>query len=92
MSASPDKAVTREELATILYKYAQTKTDAFGIAMDALDKFQDKNQIHAYAVNAMEWAETNNIISGTDQGLEPRGTATSAQLAVMLQAFDKASE
>jgi len=85
----PDKAVTREELATILYKYAQTKTDAFGIAMDALDKFQDKDQIHAYAVNAMEWVVTNKIISGTDQGLEPRGTATRAQLAVILQAFDE---
>ncbi len=59
---------------------------------DALEKFQDKGQIHAYAVNAMEWAVTNKIISGTDQGLEPRGTATRAQLAVMLQAFDKAIE
>lgn len=88
-SFKPDKAVTREELATILYKYAQTKTDAFGIAMDALDRFQDKNQIHAYAVNAMEWAVTNKIISGTDQGLEPRGSATRAQLAVILQALDK---
>ena len=91
-SFKPDKAVTREGLATILYKYAQTKTDAFGIAMDTLDKFQDKDQIHAYTVNAIEWAVTNKIINGTDQNLELRGTATRVQLAVMLQAFDQVIE
>ena len=89
-SFKPDKDVTREELATILYKYAQTKTDAFGIAEDALERYPDKNQIHTYAVNAIGWAVSNKIISGTNVGLEPRGTATRAQLAVMIQAFDKA--
>ena len=85
----PDKAVTREELATILYKYAKTKTDVSNISTNALNKFRDKNSVHNYAKTPVSWAVTNKIISGTDIGLEPLGTATRAQFAVMLQAFDK---
>ena len=85
----PDKSVTREELATILYKYSQTKKDHSDIIPGILSKYPDASQLHQYAITPMCWAVSNGIISGTDKGLEPRGTATRAQLAVILQAFDK---
>ena len=86
----PDKNVTREELATILYKYTMTKKDNMDITSDVLAKFPDVSHLHQYAVTPMEWAVSHNLISGTNKGLEPRDTATRAQIAVILQAYDKA--
>lgn len=85
----PDKSVTREELATMLYKYQSTKTETMKIASDSLAKFKDADQVQKYAVTAMEWAVSNKLIGGTDKGLEPQGTATRAQIAVILMAYDK---
>ena len=85
----PDKAVTREELATMLYKYHGRKTDEIAIDMNALSQFSDASKVSKYAVTAMEWAVTNKLIGGTGKGLAPQGTATRAQVAVILMAYDK---
>ena len=54
-----------------------------------LSGFRDRNKISTWAVEPMKWAVGHKIISGTGNGIEPNGTATRAQIAVILQAFDK---
>ncbi|MEH2934463.1 S-layer homology domain-containing protein [Acutalibacter sp. JLR.KK004] len=80
----PTDPVTREQLAAVLYRYAQFK----GIAgtMGKLDSFTDAGKTSAYAVPAMEWAVGSGLLRGRDDGtLDPQGYATRAEAAVILQ-------
>lgn len=87
----PDGNVTREQMATILYRYA--KLCGFDTALDAnaLSDFPDKDQASDYALEPLQWAVSNGIINGTKTGsktlLDPRGFATRAQLAVILARY-----
>ena len=76
-----DAPCTREQMVTILYNVAgrpATNTSA-------LAQFNDKGQVAAYAVNGFSWAVSNKVVSGTSNTtLSPRGTATRAQVAVIL--------
>ena len=84
----PNDPVTRQQLAAILFKYSEKKgydTTAKG----DISKYKDVGKVSKYAVTPMKWAVGNKLISGTNIGLEPTGTATRAQLAVILQAFEK---
>lgn len=85
----PNQAVTREQLVSVLYKYAIFKEYAEemdGGAM-GLAGFPDGDKVASYARPGMLWAVTNSIISGTNKGLEPQGFATRAQMAVIIRAF-----
>lgn len=83
--------VIRQDLVAIMYKYANYKKFNSDTKGD-ISKFVDKDSISKYAVNGMKWAVGNNIISGIVKGsksyAEPKATATRAQLAVILKAFD----
>ena len=87
----PEGNVTREQMATILYRYA--KVCGFDTALDAdvLSDFPDKDQVSGYALEPLQWAVSNGIITGTKTGrktlLDPRGFATRAQLAVILSRY-----
>lgn len=85
----PDTNVTREQAAAILYRYANLKgydTSARG----DLDQFKDKGKISDYAVEAFDWANGAGIISGKGDGvLDPKGTATRAELARILVSFSE---
>ncbi len=84
---APNDNVTREQLATILYQYAQYKNVANDAKGD-LGKFDDNAKMSAYAVDAMKWAVGNGIITGKDGNrIDPQGVATRAEVAVMLQRF-----
>ena len=84
----PDKAVSRQELATILYSYtAKLGSGTYGNA--DIEKYPDYKSVKKYAVPSMQWAVGNKLISGTNKGLEPSATATRAQIAVILKAYDK---
>ena len=76
-----DAPCTREQMVTILYNVAgrpETNTSA-------LAQFNDRGQVAAYAVNGFSWAVSNKVVSGTSNTtLSPRGTATRAQVAVIL--------
>ena len=76
-----DAPCTREQMVTILYNVAgrpATNTSA-------LAQFNDRGQVAAYAVNGFSWAASNKVVSGTSNTtLSPRGTATRAQVAVIL--------
>ena len=86
-SFAPGSDITREELATMLYRYAQYKgydTDAAG----SLSDFNDADDASDYAVEALTWAVDKGLITGVSTGtLLPRGTATRAQAATMLMRF-----
>ncbi len=81
----PDDPVTREQMATILYRCAQTMGQGFqGLWAFPLD-FPDAAEVSSWADEAMHWVVMKGIIIGTDRGLEPRATATDDQLALVLQ-------
>ena len=81
-------AVTREQLSLILYRYAQSKGEGFtGSWMFLLD-FDDIDQIHAWADEAVHWCSMNGIVKGKENNLfDPRGNATRAEVATMIQRF-----
>ena len=86
--SNPGGAVTRQQLAALLYRYAQSQGKGFtGEWAFQLD-YPDADQVGEYAYEALCWMTMNEIIGGTAQGtLNPGGTATRAQLAVILDRF-----
>lgn len=80
-------SITREQLAAILYRYAQMK--GYDVTEKAdLTGYADSAAISGYAVEAMQWANANGIVNGmTATTLAPQGTATRAQVATMLMNF-----
>lgn len=83
----PDDAITREQLAAILYRYAALKGMDTG-ATDSLSSFTDADSVSSYALDAMRWAVGNGLISGKGSGiLDPRGSATRAEAAAILMRF-----
>ena len=84
---APGGAVTRQQLAALLFRFAQANGYDSG-QRAALTGFPDAASVSAYAVEALQWATASGIINGTSAGtLNPAGTATRAQFAVMLYRF-----
>ena len=91
----PSGQITREQLATILYRYtAKYAPDATGNAA-SLAAYPDAGSVSAYARDAMAWAVGNGLISGLPHGktdyLEPGGSATRAQVATILMRYKQAT-
>ena len=91
----PSGQITREQLATILYRYtAKYAPDATGNAA-SLAAYPDAGSVSAYARDAMAWAVGNGLISGLPHGktdyLEPGGSATRAQVATILMRYEQAT-
>ncbi len=86
---APNAAVTREQLAAILHRYAQHKDYDVSIGESTnILSYSDFASISEYAISAMQWACGEGIITGvTESTLEPRGTATRAQSAAILMRF-----
>ena len=78
---SPDKSVTREQMAVILYNYAKFTNCDLTVRAGLLEQFPDGNKVSNYAKYPMEWAITHVIINGSGGKLDPSGTATRAQVA-----------
>lgn len=85
---SPNAEVTREQMATFLYRYAKFMGKDVTVSGSPLSDFQDADVISAYAVDAMAWAASRGILIGTGKGLEPKGVATRAQGAQILMNYD----
>lgn len=80
---APDAPISREQLATLLYRYAEYKQYA---SKDG-DKpnFTDADRVSAYAVPALTWATANGIVAGRDDGsVAPQDGATRAECAVVM--------
>lgn len=82
----PDQVLTREQLATILYRYAAYKGYDVTASGD-LDSYTDAAQLGAYALEAMEWATGSSLISGSNGALAPQSSATRAEAATILMRF-----
>ena len=85
----PNGPVTREQFATMLYRYAAAKgyNVSIGESTNILS-YADFASISEYAIPAMQWACGSGIVTGvTDSTLVPQGTATRAQCAAMLMRF-----
>lgn len=87
--SSPDAPITRQQLVTILYRYAQ----ASGLQCEEgadLSRFSDAGSLAAYAIEAMRWAVANSIIAGDNGGrLDSAGLATRSQVAAIVMQFEK---
>ena len=84
---APGGPVSRQQLVTILYRYAVRMGYQTDRTAD-LTAYPDHASVAAYAKDAMSWSVANGIVGGTTQGtLNPAGTATRAQFAVILQRF-----
>ena len=84
---NPGSAVTRQQLAALLFRFAQSNGYDDG-GRKALTSFPDAGSVSAYAVEPLQWATAGGIIGGTSAGtLNPTGSATRAQFAVMLYRF-----
>ena len=78
--------ITREQLATILYRYAKLK--GYDTSKTAsLKDFPDAGSVSSYAVEAMQWAVAEGLITGMSGQLNPQGSATRAQAATILMRF-----
>ncbi len=84
----PDTAITREQIAAILYRYAEyCDLDVEEYEDTSLNDFSDRNTVSSYAKKPIRWAVGAGIINGMDGKLAPTATATRAQLAAMLQRY-----
>ena len=83
---SPNANVTREQMAAILYRYAQYKQ--YGTTASAgLNGFSDAAKVSAYAKAPLSWAFAEKLVNGSDGRLLPTGNATRAQVAAILHRF-----
>lgn len=83
-----DQNLTREQLAVMLYRYAQYKGYDVSAGEDAnILSYADAFDVSEYAIPAMQWACGAGIIGGKDGLLDPAGNATRAEVATMLMRF-----
>ena len=77
---NPNANITREQMVTMLYRYAGEPA----VSGNLIEGFADADQVSDWAYEAMSWAVTNGIIRGNGEGLNPQGTATRAEVAQIL--------
>ena len=84
---APNDSITREQMAAILYRYAQYK--GYDVTKKAdLSGYSDNGQVSAYAKDALAWANAAKLINGvTNTSLAPQGNATRAQVSAILHRF-----
>ncbi len=84
---APDREINREEMAAILYRFAEF-LKVSGEASDTTLSYPDSAQIHTWANDAVKYCQKNAIISGRTNGsFAPQDTATRAEVATILQRF-----
>lgn len=84
---APNDGLTREQMAAILYRYAQYKKLDVSASAD-LGTFADGNKTSSWAVDAMKWAVGEKLINGLEGNtLVPQGTSTRAQVATVMMRF-----
>ena len=83
---APMNTLTREQLVTMLYRYAEAAGYDVSAAAD-LSGYPDAGKVQTYAQKAMSWAVAEGIVEGMDGNLNPAGSATRAQIATILMRF-----
>ena len=93
-SFEPNGYITREQIATILYRTVTNPDFSIDadtvISSDSLNSFSDMSKISKWAKNGMSWCVNENLIQGTTKStLDPSGLATRAQVATIIMRFSK---
>ena len=83
---NPNGVITREQMATILFRYAEANGLNTELRGD-LNSFSDGNKVSGYAKDAMSWAVGMGLINGSKGRLDPQGGATRAQVAAILMRY-----
>lgn len=78
---APNKSITREQMAAILYRYAKATDNDTEYTTGKYTSFPDLGSVSGFAVEPLMWATDKGIIKGSDGKLNPKGTATRAQVA-----------
>ncbi|MBR3636670.1 MAG: S-layer homology domain-containing protein [Lachnospiraceae bacterium] len=80
------KSIQRQAVASMLYKYAQLCGYDMTKYENAIDEFNDADKVQSWAINAMKWAVSQELISGKGgKRLDPLGVATRAECAAMIR-------
>lgn len=88
MTFSPNTPISREQFAAILYRYARYKDYNTAVDNVSFNQYTDAHQISPYAITAMQWANAEGLITGnTATTINPQGSATRAEVAVILMRF-----
>ncbi|MCI6990254.1 MAG: S-layer homology domain-containing protein, partial [Clostridiales bacterium] len=83
----PTGSLTREQMATVLYRYAQYKGADVSASGD-ISGFADSANVSSWAVDAVKWAVGSGLVNGVEgNALAPQGTSTRAQAATVLMRF-----
>ena len=84
----PGDAITREQLAAILWRYAKYRGYDVSVGEDTnILSYQDAFDVSEYAYPALQWACGAGLMEGSNESLLPQGTATRAQAATVLYRF-----
>ena len=83
----PSRSISREELATMLYRYAKMQGLDISATGEGFEVFEDAGETGPWALDAMRWACKNGVLNGIDGKLVPKATATRAQAVKMLVEF-----
>lgn len=86
-SFGPDDSITREQIATMIFRYANYKRFDTSNQSDDLSSFPDRGLVSGYALNPMKWMVTMGIISGDQGNIHPHGNTSRAQCATILTRF-----
>jgi len=81
----PNDSITREQMAAILYRYAQYK--GYALSGSSIQSYTDAANVSSWAKDAMEWACGSGLIQGSSNLLDPQGDAIRAQSATILHRF-----
>ena len=82
----PEDSITREQMAVLLYNYASFKGDDVTASAD-LSTFTDGAQVSSWAQYAMQWAVAEELMQGSNNALNPQGTASRAEVAQILMNY-----
>lgn len=86
---SPNASVTREQMVSFLARYAKLM-DKYEAMDENLSVFTDIKDLSGYAEESMKWAVGSGLVSGTGNGkLDPKATATRAQIAVIVTKYSQ---
>ena len=84
---APDTPLTREQLASILYRYARYAGSSLRATAD-LSQYNDHQAISPWAGDSMRWAVSNRLLTAEDNALRPADTVSRGELAAALYAYD----
>ena len=85
---NPTQAVTREQFATMLYRYVK-EIKGGDVTVETAPAFPDSASVADWAKTELEWATANKIVNGMDGKLEPKANTTRVQVAQMLYNYAK---